>query len=219
MRKTWIKRDNIYYKPFYKQKLKLTLISVLMLGVLVFVYQLVYIKLGREDGASSRQRAGGGGRSDDRRDWANGTVSNHRTSATGNSNQFAYVERIGNYERLILRGIRLRDLDRYTEQPGGKFRCLTSVREIVWERVNDDYCDCTEDGSDEPGTNACDRGRFYCRFQKRHNTGRGTDVSIPSGWVNDGVCDCCDGSDEWLPTMGESTASPCINTCKHTYFL
>ncbi|XP_052860544.1 uncharacterized protein LOC128267691 isoform X1 [Anopheles cruzii] len=248
MRKTWIKRDNIYYKPFYKQKLKLTLISVLMLGVLFFVYQLVYIsqllpsgstlasqmriplkalsnddnpvaspELGRVDGTSSRQRAGGG--SDDRRDWANGTVSNHRTSATGNSNQFAYVERIGNYERLILRGIRLRDLDRYTELPSGKFRCLKSGREIVWERVNDDYCDCTEDGSDEPGTNACERGKFYCRFQKRHSTGRGTDVSIPSSWVNDGVCDCCDGSDEWLLTMAEPSSGPCINTCKHTYFL
>ncbi|XP_049534380.1 uncharacterized protein LOC125950440 [Anopheles darlingi] len=43
MRKTWVKRDNIYYKPFYKQKLKLTLIGVLGLGILFFVYQLVYI--------------------------------------------------------------------------------------------------------------------------------------------------------------------------------
>ncbi|XP_050085307.1 uncharacterized protein LOC126571087 isoform X2 [Anopheles aquasalis] len=209
MRKTWVKRDNIYYKPFYKQKLKLTLIGVLGLGVLFFVYQLVYIKLGADGSPPSPS-----------------SVANREygSSKTGiGQHQYAYVERIGNHERMILRGIRLRDLDRYTEptsMPRAPFRCLQTGRELSWDRVNDDYCDCQEDGSDEPSTSACANGRFYCRFQKRHRTGRGRDRSIPSGWVNDGVCDCCDGSDEWLPTGGNLVPlRPCPNTCSTKYFL
>ncbi|CAG0911892.1 unnamed protein product [Cyprideis torosa] len=44
------------------------------------------------------------------------------------------------------------------------FKCLTSSQDIPWESVNDDYCDC-DDGSDEPGTNACAAGQFYCANQ------------------------------------------------------
>jgi len=85
-------------------------------------------------------------------------------------------------------------------------------------QVNDDYCDC-QDGSDEPGTckiilvvhicspsslccaAACSNGQFYCT-----NEGfRGQ--YIPSSRVVDGVCDCCDGSDE------ELAKKQCINTC------
>lgn len=126
--------------------------------------------------------------------------------------RYVYVEKIANYEKRILRGIRLRDIDAYSERPGSMFRCLNGKVEISWTRVNDDYCDCPEDGSDEPGTNACEKGRFYCHFQKRHKTGRGGYSSVPSSWVNDGVCDCCDGSDEWL-----RDGLHCRNTCKEKY--
>jgi len=34
--------------------------------------------------------------------------------------------------------------------------------------------------------------RFYCRFQQSDNP-----RWLTSGRVNDGICDCCDGSDEW----------------------
>lgn len=105
----------------------------------------------------------------------------------------------------------MRDLDAYQPGSSAAFRCLSSTRHVSWARVNDDYCDCPEDGSDEPGTGACDRGRFYCRFQKRHATGRGGYTSVPSGWANDGVCDCCDGSDEWL------SGADCRNTCKERF--
>lgn len=36
------------------------------------------------------------------------------------------------------------------------------------------------------------QGRFFCQ-----NAG-GIPQFVRAGLVNDGVCDCCDGSDEWL---------------------
>ncbi|XP_052900815.1 uncharacterized protein LOC128307124 isoform X2 [Anopheles moucheti] len=216
MRKTWVKRDNIYYKPFYKQKLKLTLIGVIAMGILFFIYQLVYIKLAGRNDADRSEHAHRKPHQDQGSAIRNET--NNNKSIIWNNTQFAYIEKIGNYERKILRGIRLIDLDHYNEKPGMlKFRCLSSHKEIPWEWVNDDYCDCPDDGSDEPSTSACPRGRFYCRFQKRHKTGRGKDIYVSSGWVNDGVCDCCDGSDEWLTRM--KPKSDCPNLCKTDYFL
>lgn len=44
MRKQWIKKENIYHKPFYKHKLKMTLLSVLLMAIIFFAYQLFYIK-------------------------------------------------------------------------------------------------------------------------------------------------------------------------------
>jgi hypothetical protein len=53
-------------------------------------------------------------------------------------------------------------------------------------RINDDFCDCPEDGSDELETAACSPiGKFRCGS-----------MIIPSSRVRDGVIDCCDGSDE-----------------------
>lgn len=48
------------------------------------------------------------------------------------------------------------------------FMCHKSKRIIPFDRVNDDYCDCPEDGSDEPSTNACPNGLFYCNHQLRY---------------------------------------------------
>ena len=61
---------------------------------------------------------------------------------------------------------------------------------ILQSAVNDDFCDCPDDGSDEPSTSACDSGHFYCE-----NAGYRS-KTISSSRVGDGVCDCCDGSDE-----------------------
>ena len=33
---------------------------------------------------------------------------------------------------------------------------------IEMRDFNDDFCDCLRTGYDEPGTNACNEGFFYC---------------------------------------------------------
>ena len=45
--------------------------------------------------------------------------------------------------------------------------------------MNDDYCDC-DDGSDEPGTSACEFSKFYCA-----NEGH-VQMNLISSRVNDG---------------------------------
>ncbi|XP_031334274.1 glucosidase 2 subunit beta [Photinus pyralis] len=80
----------------------------------------------------------------------------------------------------------------YTPQEG-QFSCITSKEKISFDSLNDNYCDCL-DGSDEPGTNACSNGQFFCTEQ----TDSFYPKLVPSTKVNDGICDCCDGSDEWL---------------------
>jgi len=90
-------------------------------------------------------------------------------------------------------GVAEKDLGKYQMTPDGTFHCLDGTQVIPYSALNDDYCDC-KDGSDEPGTAACQNGRFFC-----DNIGS-VGHYIPSSRVNDGVCDydlCCDGSDEY----------------------
>ncbi|XP_022136263.1 glucosidase 2 subunit beta [Momordica charantia] len=79
-------------------------------------------------------------------------------------------------------------------------KCKDGSRSFTIDRLNDDFCDCV-DGTDEPGTSACARGKFYCR-----NMGS-TPQFIFSSHVNDRICDCCDGSDEYDGNIF------CPNTC------
>ncbi|KAJ2378175.1 hypothetical protein IW150_000959 [Coemansia sp. RSA 2607] len=101
-----------------------------------------------------------------------------------------------------LRGVDPLLLEKYVADAQGNFACLDGSALIPFARINDDYCDCA-DGSDEPGTSACNNGSFYCA-NEGHVAAR-----ISSSKVNDGICDpqCCDGSDEWDGFIN------CPNTC------
>lgn len=84
-----------------------------------------------------------------------------------------------------------------------ELKCPSSGKVLTPEMINDNRCDCPDDGFDEPGTAACEKGRFYCKNVEKLGT------YIPSFKVNDGVCDCCDGSDEYLDNFGIK----CENAC------
>lgn len=54
---------------------------------------------------------------------------------------------------------------KYIPNNKGKILCVMDSVEIDVSKVNDDYCDCPADGMDEPGTNSCKNGRFFCNHQ------------------------------------------------------
>jgi len=103
--------------------------------------------------------------------------------------------------KVKIRGLSPADLSTLNTD-GTTFRCRDGSKTIPFSQVNDDFCDCESDGSDEPGTNACPNGKFYCR-----NIGS-VGKTVFSSRVGDGICDCCDGSDEKL-----NPNSKCKNTC------
>jgi alpha-glucosidase len=63
-------------------------------------------------------------------------------------------------------GVEKSMLSRYAPDGQNRFRCLKSKSLIPFDWVNDDFCDCPEDGSDEPSTNACRKGVFHCSEKK-----------------------------------------------------
>ena len=71
----------------------------------------------------------------------------------------------------------------------GTFTCFDNSKIINLSQINDNHVDC-DDGSDEPGTPAYEKGTFYCRNEGDEPK------EIPKSSVGDGVCDCCDGTDE-----------------------
>lgn len=87
---------------------------------------------------------------------------------------------------------------------GDAFACFDGSATISIGQLNDDYCDCA-DGSDEPGTGACERGSFFCA-----NAGHKGQF-VAASRVGDGICDCCDGSDERV-----ATGVACEDTCAVT---
>jgi len=90
---------------------------------------------------------------------------------------------------------------------------------IPTDWMNDGYCDCPLDGLDEPNTNACSGSKiggwagtgfastnlnspsYQCPGQPKKK--------IPISRINDGVCDCCDGSDEKHTTSDTSCPDIC----------
>lgn len=79
--------------------------------------------------------------------------------------------------RKPVRGVHYTLISHYNGAMRSEFVCLFDRETIDSSKINDDYCDC-EDGTDEPGTNACTNGKFYCEsdIYKRH--GLCTDFSM-----------------------------------------
>lgn len=104
----------------------------------------------------------------------------------------------------LLRGVMDQYLAKYkASMDKGKsvFTCFDGKKTIPLKNVNDDFCDCA-DGSDEPGSSACSYQRSAnpnVRFQctNDQHSPRVIQAFFHSR-VNDGICDCCDGSDEYL---------------------
>lgn len=70
------------------------------------------------------------------------------------------------------------------EPVNGRFQCLDGSGTLPLSAVNDNYCDCP-DGSDEPGTSACEGvgdGWFHCQ-NEGHVPGK-----VRRSRVNDGLC-------------------------------
>lgn len=72
-------------------------------------------------------------------------------------------------------------------------------------KLNDEFCDCPLDGSDERNTSACaglvverPDAMFRCKTAVffPSSEARQMDVGVHLSKVNDGVFDCCDGTDE-----------------------
>nr|CCA24761.1 glucosidase 2 subunit beta putative [Albugo laibachii Nc14] len=103
-------------------------------------------------------------------------------------------------------------------QNSGTFECRSrgQLIRLNQRHFNDDYCDCEDDGKDEPGTSACSYileplGNYHCaddRYMMQE---------VHSSKVNDGICDCCDGSDEWLSSQSWKSTS-CPQTCANIAF-
>ncbi|XP_032289633.1 uncharacterized protein [Drosophila virilis] len=198
MRKTWVKRENIYYKPFYKDKSKMFFLLIFLVGISFIAYQLPSVQQLRRKHKQMMQSLGSKQLDVDDFDGGGGAGWGLNLAVPATQDADAIK---------IIRGIRLFDYDAYKPNYKGNFKCLDGSKEIPFDHLNDNYCDCDADGSDEPSTNACANGRFYCKYQKRHITGRGLDVWVWASRVNDNVCDCCDGSDEW------TTHVKCQNNC------
>jgi protein kinase C substrate 80K-H len=83
---------------------------------------------------------------------------------------------------------------------------LDQTVEITSQAMNDNYCDCPLTGEDETLTNACSGSNLWTGIHDGINDSshyrdsfacmRQPTLVLPRSRLNDGICDCCDGSDE-----------------------
>ncbi|XP_012287207.1 uncharacterized protein LOC105703410 isoform X2 [Orussus abietinus] len=170
-------------KRITRKKIKYMLMSVVVVGVFFVSYQLLYFKelnrviidnlIGNTTQLSNK-------------------ITTKNEHLKWNEPRHSKMIQDADGHAISLRGTRDQDISKYVPNAKKKFVCITSGEEINFIKINDDYCDCPMDGSDEPGTNACNNGVFYCG-----TSSAAYPAKISSYKVNDGFCDCCDGSDEW----------------------
>ncbi|KAG5305809.1 GLU2B Glucosidase, partial [Pseudoatta argentina] len=178
-----MKTEVSWKRRLLRKKIKYMLVCVLVVAVIFVIHQLFYFKELNQDTVGK---------------LIAGSVKDTHRVVVGkridkwNQPYHSKLIRDTNGQTVSLRGTRDQDIAKYLPNINGKFVCFVSKREIDFVKINDDYCDCPIDGSDEPGTNACNNGFFNCEKSSKKSA-----VRIPSYKVNDGHCDCCDGSDEW----------------------
>ena len=89
------------------------------------------------------------------------------------------------------------------------FTCDTNLT-LPLAYVNDNYCDCS-DMTDEPQTSACATFQSFVLASPNGSAGFHCENSgflprnLSFSMVDDGICDCCDGSDEH--------STQCANSC------
>nr|KAF7435076.1 hypothetical protein H0235_003267 [Vespula pensylvanica] len=182
-----MKSEALWKRRFSRAKSKYMLFIVFITGIVFFIHQVSFLRelnseiVGKLITGSVRT--------------SNYIVAG-KVRSKWNEPKYSKLIRDKNGRTVSLRGTRNEDITKYLPNARDKFVCFSSKREIDFIQINDDYCDCPLDGSDEPGTNACNNGTFYCegsslKFKEK----------IPSYKVNDGYCDCCDGSDEWAEIL------------------
>lgn len=122
-------------KPFYKKPLFVVFLSLLFVSTMFLVYQVKFVN------------------------QLQNPTERFITEKLSQEIKFSKPDSggvvvISPKDFRILKGIRIRDIDNYTKKfQNQKFQCLDKSKEISWEKLNDDFCDC-RDGSDETFTNA-----------------------------------------------------------------
>lgn len=157
-----MKAEVSWKRRFLRKRLKYMLVCVFVVAVVFVIHQLFYF---RELNRATVGKLIAGSLRD-----AHRVIVGKRTSKW-NEPQHSKLVRDKNGRTVSLRGTRDQDITKYLPNANGRFMCFASKEEIDFLRINDDYCDCPADGSDEPGTNACNNGFFNCETSSRKSIG------------------------------------------------
>lgn len=150
-------------RRFLRKKLKYMVVCVFVVAVIFVVHQLFYFK---ELNRATVGKLIVGSLKDSHR-----VIVGNRDTSKWQQPQHSKLIRDKNGHTVSLRGSRDQDVTKYLPNTNDKFMCFTEKMEIDFMKINDDYCDCPADGSDEPGTNACNNGFFYCEKSSKQSAG------------------------------------------------
>jgi len=157
-----MKTEVSWKRRFLRKRFKYMLVCVFVVAVIFVIHQLFYF---RELNRATMGKLIAGSLRD-----AHRVIVGKRTSKWDEP-QHSKLVRDKNGRTVSLRGTRDQDISKYLPDANGRFVCFVSKKEIDFLKINDDYCDCMIDGSDEPGTNACNNGFFSCETSSRKSAG------------------------------------------------